>query len=57
MVKYYHRLGIELLTYEIDQNGYQELENVVRTLTQKLKTLYGEYHLSDKLKIFEGVPL
>lgn len=57
MVKYYHRLGIELLTYEIDQNGYQELENVVRTLTQKLKNLYGEYHLSDKLKIFEGVPL
>lgn len=57
IAKYYQRLGIELLTYEIDQNGYQELENVVRTLTEKLKKLHGEYHFSDKLKIFEGVSL
>jgi len=55
--KYYHHLGIDLLSYELDQNGYKELADVVACLAEAIEPRAGSGGLAEKLKLFDGVDL
>lgn len=52
---YYGDLGIQLIPYAIDQNGYNQLEIVIREWAKKISTIQRSENFLEKIKLIDEV--